>query len=215
MMTRKKAPPYIVEDRRMLSRVSGDGVRITHTIQPGSREKGVLTCFHAPDNCPYLASFPCIDWPSYIVSTFNASHYIHVRENSLEWNTPRMQMARGDCCGCSPCQLAVRDDVTVLYFDDIHFNDVKDDTRNCNDGKTFWCGGRGEKIRIETDFAFGMLRRGRGGAISCVPTCCCTEVLCCPCTAVESEIWVENADSAVKIIKMARDDARSRMEIED
>jgi hypothetical protein len=33
-----------------------------------------------------------------------------------------MQAARGNCFGASLLKLAVRDDVTVLYFDDEHFD---------------------------------------------------------------------------------------------
>ncbi len=40
-----------------------------------------------------------------------------------------MQSAKGNCCGMSCCELVVMDDVTVLYFDDIHFDDVRDNTR--------------------------------------------------------------------------------------
>lgn len=48
---------------------------------------------------------------------------ILVRENSLEWNNPQMQSSKGYCCGASCCALTVMDDVTVLYFDDIYFDD--------------------------------------------------------------------------------------------
>ena len=49
-------------------------VKITHTIEPGQRETGCITCCHAPDNCPILASFLCCyDYPEYIVNEMNAS----------------------------------------------------------------------------------------------------------------------------------------------
>ena len=49
-------------------------VKITHTIEPGQRETGCITCCYAPDNCPILASFLCCyDYPEYIVNEMNAS----------------------------------------------------------------------------------------------------------------------------------------------
>mmetsp|Transcript_22428 Transcript_22428/g.66489 ORF Transcript_22428/g.66489 Transcript_22428/m.66489 type:complete len:146 (-) Transcript_22428:623-1060(-) len=133
--------PYIVEDRRMLSRVKGGGIKITHTIEPGERTSGCLTCCYAPDGCPMLACLPCVDLPEYIVNAMKASRYIYVRENSLEWNNPWMQPAKGRCCGHSCCHRVVMDDITVMHFDDVHFDDVRNDTRPCNESLTFCCGG--------------------------------------------------------------------------
>jgi len=54
--------------------VNNAAVKITHTIEPGQRETGCVTCCHAPDNCPILASFLCCyDYPEYIVNEMNAS----------------------------------------------------------------------------------------------------------------------------------------------
>ncbi len=55
----------------------------------------------------------------------NSSRYIYVRENSLEFNNPSMQATKGRCCGASCCELSVKDNVTVLYFDDEHFDEGK------------------------------------------------------------------------------------------
>jgi len=57
------------------------------------------------------------------VNKMNSSRYIYLRENSLEFNNPTMQAAKGKCCGAALCELAVWDNVTVLYFDDQHFDD--------------------------------------------------------------------------------------------
>ena len=70
------------------------------------------------------------------------------------------------------------DDITVMYFDDLHFENIKNNTRRCNDCKTFWCGGRGEQVLIDYRFFWGLCKRGRG-AMVCVPSCC--PDLCCPC----------------------------------
>mmetsp|Transcript_17646 Transcript_17646/g.42486 ORF Transcript_17646/g.42486 Transcript_17646/m.42486 type:complete len:80 (-) Transcript_17646:396-635(-) len=65
--------PYIVEDRPMISRSSGDRVKLTHTIEPGKEETGCLTCFYAPPEYPILAKCPCFDYPEYIVNEIKAS----------------------------------------------------------------------------------------------------------------------------------------------
>ena len=202
--------PYIVEDRRMLSRASGDRVRITHTIEPGRRTPGCLTCCYAPESCSPLRCLPCFAPPEDVVNQMSSSRYIYVRENSLEWNNPSMQPARGRCCGRTCCRLSVVDDVTVLYFDDMNFDGVRNGTRRCNDCLTFCCGGGGEQVRMESDFCFGGCVRGRGNVI-CVPVCCPEP--CCPCL-VKNELWVEDATVAVDIISQARDSAHKRLGVQ-
>lgn len=202
----------------MLSRVASDRIRLTHVIQPGTRRPGCLVCCHAPTSCPSLSHIPpfnlCIDYPLYIVNKINSSRYIYIRENSIEYNNPTMQAARGSCCGivCGSCsKLEVRDQVTVLYFDDEHFDNVRDNTRSCHNCKTFCCGGRGDQVLIDSRFCCGVCKRGRGcGPMACVPVCC--NECCCPCL-VESELWVDDAQSAVNTIVMQRDDARERMKV--
>ncbi len=147
-------------------------------IQPGTRRPGCLVCCHAPDNFPCLSNCCCIDYPSYIVNKINSSSYIYVRENSLEFNNPTMQAAKGPWCGSSCCELSVKDNVTVLYFDDEHFDEVRDTTRRCNNFKTFCCGGKGEQVLIDSRFCFGTFKRGRA-PMTCVPSCC--PEVCCPC----------------------------------
>lgn len=203
-----QVPPYLVEDRRMLSRIAGDRIRLTHIVQPGSRRTGCLVCCNAPDSCPALSYCCCIDYPTYIVNRVDSSRYIYIRENSLEFNNPIMQAARGSCCGASLFKLAVRDNVTVMYFDDEHFDNVRDSTRGCNNCKTFWCGGRGEQVLIDSRFCFTMCKRGRW-PMTFVPSCC--PEVCCPCL-VEAELWVDDAKSAVEAITMQRDSARERMQ---
>jgi len=55
---------------------------------------------------------------------------------------------------------------------------VRNSTRSCNNCKTFWCGGRGEQVLIDSRFCFGMCKRGRG-PMTCVPGSC--PEFCCPC----------------------------------
>jgi len=41
----------------------------------------------------------------------------------MEWNNPTMRPNAGYCCGLSCVDLSVKDHVSVLYFDDIQFED--------------------------------------------------------------------------------------------
>lgn len=221
--------PYIVEDRPMISRSSGDRVKITHTIEPGKEETGCVTCFYAPPEYPVLAACcPCFDYPEYIVNEMKASRYIYVRENGVEWNNPTMQPAKGPWCGRSLTDLRVRDDVRVMYFDDVRFDSVRNDTRVCNPFLTFCCGGNGEDIRLESKFCWNACYRTHGGCLGdggcgsgsgccvcvpcCVPACCPKSV--CPCAAKEY-LYVEDAKRAKSILCKARDDARIRMQVMD
>ncbi|KAL3822279.1 hypothetical protein ACHAXA_005912 [Cyclostephanos tholiformis] len=223
--------PYIVEDRPMISRSSGDRVKITHTIEPGKDETGCLTCFYSPPDYPILAKCPCYDYPEYIVNEINSSRYIYIRENSIEYNQPTLQPAKAEnalatvlCCGNSPTSLIVRDQISTIYFDDILMDGVRNDTRPCNPLHTFCCGGRGEEVRLESRFCWDSCYRGRGigteqcGPLNCIFHCCvpCVPVVCpdclCPCAARKT-IYVEDAETAVKIISKARDDARIRMQV--
>jgi hypothetical protein len=185
-------------------------VRLLHIITPGIRVKGCCECCHAPDYCPVLAYCCCFDYPAYIVNKVNSSRYIYVREHSVEWNNPLIQQDKGPCFGVSCCDLAVLDNVSVIYYDDLYFDTVRNGTRSCNDCQTFWCGGRGEKVTIQSRFCLGLCKRGRG-SVCFVPSYCPT--ICCPCIS-SPELWVEDAESAVKLIQDARDSAVKRIFIE-
>lgn len=185
-------------------------VRLLHIITPGIRVKGCCKCCHAPDYCPILSYCCCFDYPAYVVNKVNSSRYIYVRENSLEWNNPLIQQDKGTCCGVSCCDLAVLDDVSVLYFDDLYFDSVKNGTRYCNDCQTFWFGGRGERVTIQSRFCLGMCKRGKGTML-CVPSCC--PEICCPCVA-SADLWVEDAENAAILIRNAKNLAVKRIDIE-
>ncbi|KAL3787622.1 hypothetical protein ACHAWO_000742 [Cyclotella atomus] len=180
--------PYIVEDRPMISRSSGDRVKITHTIEPGKEETGCLTCFYSPEKYPILSKCPCFDYPEYVVNEVRASQYIYIRENSLEYNQPIITPSKSTntlttlfCCGHSPSDLTVRDSISVIYYDDILFDTVRNDTPKCHECSTFCCGGKGEVVRLESTYCGDLCYRGRGGCSTCclVPVCC-PECIC-PC----------------------------------
>mmetsp|Transcript_19450 Transcript_19450/g.29972 ORF Transcript_19450/g.29972 Transcript_19450/m.29972 type:complete len:224 (+) Transcript_19450:131-802(+) len=204
------APPYVIEDRPMLSRARNDSIKIFHTIEPGEDEPSCLQCCNAPDQCPALSLFPCCGYPSYIVQEMAASRYIYVRENSLEWNDPWFQAANGDCCGTACCELAVTDHVRVLYYDDMMFDDIRARKR-CWDGVvSAICGGRGEKVEISSRFCCGMCLRRLGGGC-CSPVCC---PKCCTLGTHRIDIWVDHdAEAMKKIIMEARDNARARYHV--
>lgn len=166
-------------------------VKITHTLEPGKDETGCLTCFYSPTEYPILAKCPCYDYPEYIVNEMSSSRYIYIRENSIEYNSPSLQPAKSTthistvlCCGNSPTELVVRDRITVLYFDDIIFDSVRNDTRPFNPLITFCCGGHGEAVQLESRYCWDMCYRSRGCGICCIP---CIPVICpdcvCPCAA--------------------------------
>jgi len=196
--------------RAGISRILVQSKLPTLLNQEGEK-RGASRAVTRPTTVPSLPPSSAATTIPNIVNEMNASRYIYVRENGIEWNSPSMQPAKGTCCGQSCTELAVMDNITVLYFDDINFDDVRNDTRCCNTCMTFCCGGRGEQVQIESTFCFSCCIRGRDNR-TCIPVCC--PDLCCPCI-VKSELWVEDAPAAVKIIRDARDDAKRRLGLDD
>lgn len=174
-------------------------VKILNQIQTGKEETGCLTCFYSPPSYPAIIShiLPCIDYPEYILREVQSSKYIYIRENSIEFNQPKIQPARSNnvtsdvlCCGNSPTDLVVLDQISVIYYDDILMDTIRNDTRVCNPLQTFCCGGKGETVRLESKFCGGLCYRGRSGMRCgcCIPCCipvCCPDCLC-PCAAMVS-----------------------------
>ena len=199
--------PYIVEDRRMVSRVKTNSITLISLIEPGETTKGCCQCCNAPPACPCCALFPCCDDPEYIVTAREASKYIVIRENSLEWNDPKIVTSEGNCCGQSLCMYRIQDQVTVLYFDDPMIKDIQNKTRCCNDVRTWCCGGVGERVMINNTFCYGACARGLFPC-PCVPSCCPS--LLCPCM-LSYNLYVKDANKAVVEIKSAHVGAKERM----
>ncbi|GMH87811.1 hypothetical protein TrST_g8524 [Triparma strigata] len=197
---------FIVEDRLMMSRISTSAITVTQIIPHGVKAYGCCACCYAPAMCPGCAAFPCIKDPEYIVKEMEASKYIYVRENSIEWNDPHKTSKEGDCCGQSLCLFRAQDKVSVLYFDDPMFDRITDKSRCCNDCRTFCFGGEGEMVQIDSKFCCGCCYRGE--IALCVPVCC---ALCCP--IIKHQIKVAKASEAIRGIKEARDNAKERMQI--
>jgi len=202
--------PHIVEDRRMMSRTVANQQQLVGIVTPGRKTPGCLTCCNAPKFCPCTAFCPCCDDPEYIVRKREASRYVVLRENSIEWNEPQIIPKTGCCFGMDPCLYDVQDNVKVIYYDDQMFDRVRDSTRCCNSCRTFMCGGMGERVKIDSSCCCGACVRGIFPCC-CVPSCC--PMSCCPC-ALSHTLYVENAETAVYDIKQARDSAKQRLGVE-
>lgn len=205
-----KATSFIVEDRLMMSRANSSFITVTNVIPHGVKTYGCCACCYAPEICPGCAILPCMRDPKYIVKEMEASKYIYVRENSLEWNAPIMIQKEGNCCGSSCCYFRAQDNVNVIYFDDPLFDQISNQTPCCHDISTWCFGGEGELIEINSKFFFGMCYRAIPPFICGVP-CCCR--CCCKPFMISSEIQVDNAVEAIRDIKEARDNAKARMQI--
>ncbi|GMI26296.1 hypothetical protein TeGR_g5513 [Tetraparma gracilis] len=205
------ASSWIIEDRLMMSRINTSAITVTMVVPHGVKSYGCCACCYAPASLPACSALPCVMDPEYIVKEMEASKYIYVRENSLEWNAPIMTQSEGNCFGVSCCYFRAQDHVTVIYFDDPMFDRITDKTPCCNQCATWCCGGEGELIQIDSKFCFGCCYRSVLGAGACVPVCCAAS--CCPCypLVIKHKIWVANAADAKAGILEARDNARERM----
>jgi hypothetical protein len=186
---------------------SGSSIPAAPTHQP------LCACCHSPANCPCCAFLPCCMRPKYIVEKLEASKFILIRENSIEWNNPRIVSAKGNCLGLSLCYYDIQDDVSVMYYDDPMFESIGNRTRWCNESRTVCCGGQGERIRIASTVCGGLCVRGVFPC-PCVPNVPCLESPCCACLeccALQANIYVKPADGhwggaemAVDVIQKAR-----------
>ena len=187
--------------RKVMSRLDRDHIQVITSLSPGQHTDGCLVCCTAPSCCPLCAFCPCCGDAEYIAMKRNASTYIYIRENSLEWNEPEIVMQPGVCCGIDPCLYDVQDHVQVLYFDDVVFDRITDQTRFCNECRTCVFGGRGERIRMDSPMCCSCCQRGSFPCV-CVPICCPKAL--CPCI-LRYEIYLEDAQKAVYEIKKARE----------
>ena len=150
---------WIVTDRLMMSRIQTSGITVTMVVPHGVKSYGCCACCYAPSSCPGCSVLPCVKDPEYIVKEMEASKYIYVRENSLEWNAPIKSPKEGNCFGTSCCTFRAQDAVSVLYFDDPIFDRITDKTPCCNGATSCLCGGEGELIQIDSKFCCGCCYR--------------------------------------------------------
>lgn len=157
--------------RAIMSRLSASSVIITKSLETGKTVNGCFVCCNSPSCCAICSVCPCCDYSVYVVKRRESSKYVHIRENSIEWNTPEIIMRAGHCFGIDPCIFDVKDKVEVIYYDDPIFSLLRNTTRLCNEFRTCLCGGRGERLQISSTCCFGMGYRGTG-LCPCVPICC-------------------------------------------
>lgn len=189
--------------RRMMSRQEEHNFAIIDQIRPGQQIDGCLVCCAAPSCCPLLAACPCCGDAEYIRALRKASTYIYIRENSIEWNDPNLILKQGTCCGIDPCMYDIQDSVTVLYFDDVMFESITDQTRTCNECRTCLFGGRGERVRMDSPACCSCCQRASFPCF-CLPTCCPKSVFPC---LLRHEIYMEDAQKGLYDIKKAREKA--------
>lgn len=112
-------------------------------------------------------------------------------------------MKHGSCCGVDPCMYEVQDRTHVLYFDNPIFDRITDQTRCCNDLRTCLCGGRGERIHIDSPCCYSLCLRGTFPC--CFIPSCCPSVLS-PC-AWQYDVYIEDATQGLYEITRARNAA--------
>eukprot|EP01036_Dinobryon_divergens_P035343 gene35343-45772_t len=178
------SPPTSLDDyknlsRRVMSRKSLNSINLVGSIKPGA----------------------CCGDAEYIQVKRLASTYIHIRENSIEWNEPTVVMKPGLCCGVDPCEYDVQDNVSVLYFDDKMFERISDQTRCCNECRTCLFGGKGERVHFASPICCGCCQLAAPPCpCLCVPVCCPQAL--CPCV-LQKEIYMEDAQKGLYEIKKA------------
>ena len=186
--------------RRVISRLNSNTIKVLQSLNPGKATNGCFVCCSAPDCCSVCSLCPCCSESEYIVVRKEASKYILIRENSLEWNEPRIVMKSGTCCGVDPCTYDIQDNVRILYFDDPIFDRISDQTRSCNECATCLLGGNGERLLLDSPVCCGVCVRA---TFPFVITCSCCSSYCCPCM-LQHNIYLEDAQKGLYEIKKAR-----------
>lgn len=189
--------------RKVMSRMNSNSISIVASLKSGERSDGCLVCCQAPACCQTCAICPCCADSEYVKMRRAQSSYIYIRENSIEWNEPQVVIQPGVCCGIDPCLYDVQDNVHVLYFDDVMFEHITDQTRYCNECRTCCFGGKGERIRLDSPVCCSICQRGSFPCLF-VPVCCPKSV--CPCI-LRHEVYLQDAQQALHEIKKAREKA--------
>jgi len=186
--------------RPIMSRENEYGIKILKALKPGVAVSGYCVCCFAPSFCPLFSLCPCCAEAEYIILKRESSKYFHIRENSIEWNEPRIIMKEGNCFGVDPCFYDIQDNVHVLYFDDPIFDRLNDKTRFCNECRTCIFGGNGERIQVDAPCCFHLCQRA-SGPLPFLPTCCPSTF--CP-GILKYEIYLEDAQNGLYEISTAR-----------
>jgi hypothetical protein len=76
--------------RTAISRHQSHSLAILDEVESGENSNSWCACCAAPACCSTLGALPCFQNPEYITLRYESSKYIYVRENSLEWNEPKV-----------------------------------------------------------------------------------------------------------------------------
>lgn len=194
----------VKEGRRMMSRRREDGIHLLKSLTPGLHSTGCCVCCSAPACCPMCSALICCDHSKYIVAQRDASKYVLVRENSLEWNEPEIVWEGGNCFGIDPCLYGVQDNPQVVYYDDPMIDEISDQTRWCNETRTCLNGGSGERVQLTSTCFFGICYRA-SFPCPCVPVCVPTALFPC---ARRRVLYLKDAAEGIHEIKNAVRNAR-------
>lgn len=176
-------------------------INLLAILVPGTNSAGCCVMCDAPSCLPGLSILPCWDDAEYVKIKREASKYVFIRENSIEYNDPVVAFKFGHCCCCvDPCEYVIDDNVTVIYFDDPIFERMTDQQELCNSCSVVCFGGKGERIKFENTCCFDMCVIGLPPC-PIIPRCC--PRICCPCYHIK-ELYVDDAQKAIYEIKKAR-----------
>lgn len=109
----KHRQEYRNPGRPIMSRKDRHHLDLVTVLNPSQWTPGCLVCCNAPACCPLLSCCPCCGDAEYITVRRRASAYVYIRENSVEWNDPKIVMQSGVCCGVDPCLYDVQDHIQV------------------------------------------------------------------------------------------------------
>lgn len=183
--------------RPIHSRSNKNNIKIIKSLRPGKITDGCIVCCTAPSCCQGLTICPCCGDSEEIRLKRESSSYIYLRENSIEWNHPKLILSSGSCIGVDPCLFDIQDNITTLYYDDIRFQNIHDNTRFCNEFLTCLIGGYGESIIISPATHCFCFERGY---FPCplIPTCIPSSI--CPCS-MKKELYLHDAQNGIGLIK--------------
>lgn len=186
-------------------------LEVQRHIKTGKRHYGFCKICYAPECMWWCSWLPFCKPPRAVVKKLEDSKYIWIRENSIEWNKPTVQFKKShNCCPIDCFHLDVVDDITVMYFDNPTFDNIANKTRRMNEKRTKCFGGRGERVVIEDTFCYDNCVAGKN-CVPCLPACCPES--CLQFFGNTHEMYVDNADEAVDIIKAVKRNACQRMGI--
>lgn len=178
-------------------------INILAILVPGINSSGCCVMCDSPSCLPGLSIFPCWDDAEYVKIKREASKYVFIRENSIEYNDPvvAFKFSHTNCCCCvDPCEYVVDDNITVIYFDDPIFERMTNQSELCHSCSVVCFGGKGERIKFENTCCFDMCVIGLPPC-PIIPRCC--PRICCPCYHIK-EFYVDDAQKAIYEIKKAR-----------